>query len=136
MSKFLLEIITPERIFFQENIEMLIVRGSEGDIGIMKDHEPFVTQLGIGRVIIKNEGNNKVAALSQGYLKVSDERVIILSDTAEWPDEIDVVRAQKARERAEKRLMEKQEGIDLLRAEIALKKAVARIGVSNIPNKH
>ncbi|MDP3386774.1 MAG: F0F1 ATP synthase subunit epsilon [Eubacteriales bacterium] len=136
MSKFMLEIVTPERLFFDDEVEMVIARGVEGDIGILKGHEPFVTPLQIGTIKIKIDGQFKLAAISQGYMQVTKEKVVILVDTAEWPEEIDVNRAEKARERAEKRLQQKTADLDILRAEIALKKAAARLGVAKMTGKH
>lgn len=136
MSKFMLEIVTPERLFFNDEVEMVIARGVEGDIGILKGHEPFVTPLQIGKIKIKIDGQFKLAAISQGYMQVTKEKVVILVDTAEWPEEIDVDRAEKARERAEKRLQQKTADLDILRAEIALKKAAARLGVARVTGKH
>ncbi|HBH11716.1 MAG TPA: F0F1 ATP synthase subunit epsilon [Clostridiales bacterium] len=136
MAKLMLEIVTPDKMFYKEEAEMVIVRGSEGEMGILFDHEPFVTPLDIGTIRIKNNGQFKIAALSQGYLQITEEKVVILSDTAEWPEEIDIERAEKARERAEKRLQQKTPDLDILRAEIALKKAAARLGVAKITGKH
>ncbi len=136
MSKFMLEIVTPERLFYEDEVEMVIARGVEGDIGILKGHEPFVTPLQIGTLRIKIDGQFKLAAISQGYMQVTKEKVTILADTAEWPEEIDVNRAEKARERAEKRIQQKTADLDVLRAEIALKKAIARLGVAKMIGKH
>ncbi len=132
MSEFLLEIVTPESKFFEENVEMIVVKGLNGDIGILKDHEPYITPLAIGRIKIKQNGKFKIAALSQGYIEVTEEKATILADTAEWPEEIDVKRAEAAKERAEKRLEEKSENLDILRAEIALKKALLRLNLANL----
>lgn len=136
MSKFMLEIVTPERLFFNGEVEMVIARGVEGDIGILKGHEPFVTPLQIGTIKIRIDGQFKLAAISQGYMQVTKEKVVILVDTAEWPEEIDVNRAERARERAEKRLQHKTADLDILRAEIALKKATARLGVAKMTGRH
>ncbi|MBN2285459.1 MAG: F0F1 ATP synthase subunit epsilon [Tissierellales bacterium] len=136
MAKFMLEIVTPDRVFYKQETDMIIIRGLEGEMGILRDHEPFVTPLDIGQVRIKNDGQIKIAALSQGYVQVSEEKVVILSDTAEWPEEIDIERAEKAKERAAKRLEQKPEGLDILRAEIALKKAAIRIGTAKINQRH
>ena len=132
MSEFLLEIVTPESKFFEENVEMIVVKGLNGDIGILRDHEPYITPLAIGRIKIKQNGKFRVAALSQGYIEVTEEKATILADTAEWPEEIDVKRAEAAKQRAENRLEEKSENLDILRAEIALKKALIRLNVANI----
>ena len=132
MSEILLEIVTPESKFFEENVEMIVVKGLNGDIGILKDHEPYITPLAIGRIKIKQNGKFKIAALSQGYIEVTEEKATILADTAEWPEEIDVKRAEAAKERAERRLQEKSENLDVLRAEIALKKALLRLNLANL----
>jgi F-type H+-transporting ATPase subunit epsilon len=129
MAKFMLEIVTPYRIFYEGEVEMIVVRGSEGEMGILKDHEPFVTPLAIGQVRIKDNGKFRNAALSQGYIEVLEDKVVILSDTAEWPDEIDIERAEEAKKRAVQRLEQKTDELDILRAEIALKKAIIRIGM-------
>lgn len=136
MAKFMLEIVTPYRVFYEGEADMIVVKGAEGEMGILKDHEPFVTPLAIGQVKIKDNGQFKNAALSQGYMEVLEEKVVILSDTAEWPEEIDIERAEEAKKRAVERLEKKTEGLDILRAEIALKKAATRIGVAKIPNRH
>ncbi len=135
MSKFMLEIVTPVRQFFHGEVEMVIARGSEGDIGILKGHEPFVTPLQIGKIRIKIDGQFKIAAISQGYIKVSKERVVILTDSAEWPEEIDIERAKRAKERAEQRLQQKTGDMDVLRAELAIKRASNRIGVADLRSK-
>lgn len=130
MAEFMLEIVTPEKKFFEENVEMVVVKGLDGNIGILYDHEPYITPLAIGRTKIKQNGKFKIAALSQGYVEVTEQKTTILTDTAEWSDEIDVKRAESAKQRAEKRLNEKPENLDVLRAEIALKKAIIRLDVA------
>ncbi|WP_026895768.1 F0F1 ATP synthase subunit epsilon [Clostridiisalibacter paucivorans] len=130
-SKFKLEIVTPDRKFFEEDVEMLIVRGKEGDLGIMYNHIPLVTELSIGRLKIKQDNQTKEAAIATGFVKVTAEKTTIVTDAAEWPEEIDVDRAEKAKNRAEKRLQSNDSNIDTLRAEIALKKAINRINLGN-----
>lgn len=132
MAEFLLEIVTPEKRFFDENVELAVVRGIEGDIGLMKNHEPYITPLAIGKIKIKQNGKYKYAVLSQGYVEATEDKTTILTDTAEWVEEIDVPRAEASKERAEKRLKAKSEKLDVARAEIALKKAIQRIGASNL----
>lgn len=129
MSEFTLEIVTPDRKFFEDQVEMVIVRGVEGDIGILKNHIPLVTPLDIGRIKITQAGKVKEAALAGGYIEVSKEKATIITDSAEWPDEIDVERAMEAKKRAEERL-KKRENIDTIRAEVALRKALNRINVA------
>lgn len=129
-SNFTLKIVTPDRKFFEGEVEMIIARGIEGDMGILKNHTPFVTPLGIGKIKIKQNGKTKEAAIASGYMEVTKEKTTIVADSAEWPEEIDIERAKKAEERARKRLEKKEDTIDMLRVEIALKKAINRINVS------
>jgi len=136
MNKVKLQIITPGKKFFEDEVQLVVVKGVEGSIGIMYDHEPFVTPLGIGPIKILVDNKIKHAAISQGYVEVMEEKVVILADTAEWPEDIDVSRAERAKERAEKRLEKKENHMELLRAEIALKKAINRIDVAKMPAKH
>ena len=130
-STFKLEIVTPDRKFFEDDVEMVIARGTEGDIGILKNHTPLVTPLSIGKIKIKQNGEVKIAAVASGYIEVNKEKTTIIADSAEWPHEIDVERAKAAKERAEKRIQTEHGELDTLRAEIAFKKAVNRIDIAN-----
>ncbi len=130
MSTFTLEIVTPDRKFFEDEVEMIIVRGTEGDLGIYKNHSPLVTSLAIGRIKIKQNGKFVEAAIAGGYIEVDREKSTIVTDSAEWPEEIDVERAKEAKKRAEERLKHKSKSeVDLIRAEVALRKAVNRLDV-------
>ncbi len=129
MAGFMLEIVTPDRKFFEEEVDMVIVRGLEGDLGILRGHSPLVTPLDIGKIKIKQAGTTRIAAVAGGYIEVGKEKVTIISDAAEWPEEIDVDRAEEAKQRAEDRL-KRRDNIDVARAEIALRKAVNRINVA------
>ncbi|MGO1528038.1 F0F1 ATP synthase subunit epsilon [Senegalia sp. (in: firmicutes)] len=128
-ATFDLEIVTPDRKFFEDQVEMVVVRGLEGDIGILKNHTPYVTPLAIGRVKIKQNGKYKLATVAEGYLDVTKTKTTIVTDAAEWPEEIDLNRAELAKKRAEEKLKRKEKDIDTSRAEIALKKAINRINM-------
>ncbi|SNS50023.1 ATP synthase F1 subcomplex epsilon subunit [Anaerovirgula multivorans] len=128
-SKFHLEIVTPDRVFYDGEVEMAVVRTSEGDLGILDEHISMVSPLKIGKIKIKKDGSFKEAAIAGGFVKVVQGSTTIIADAAEWPEEIDVQRAKEAKERAEKRLVAGREAYDTLRAEIALKKATNRIEV-------
>lgn len=133
MANFLLEIVTPDRMFFSGEVEMVITRGVEGDLAVLKGRAPLVTPLTIGKIKIKTEdGKERIAAVSNGYIEVSSEKTTIIADSAEWPEEIDIERAKKAKERAEKRLKDRHDGIDVARAEMALKRAINRLEVANL----
>lgn len=131
MSELFLEIVTPERAFYEGEVDRVIVRGTEGDIGILKNRSPIATPLKIGKVRIFKDGKEEVAAVAEGYITVIDNKVTIVTDAAEWPHEIDEQRAKQALDRAEKRLESqgRSEDIDLVRAEAALKRALNRLDV-------
>lgn len=129
MAGFMLEIVTPDRKFFEEEVDLVIVRGVGGDLGILKDHAPLVTPLDIGKIKIKQAGDTRIAAVAGGYIEVTKNKTTIVSDAAEWPEEIDIERAEEAKHRAEERL-QRRDNIDVARAEIALRKAINRINVA------
>jgi len=118
-------------MFYDDEVEMTIVRTIEGDLGIMKNHMLMVAPLKIGKVRIKKDGQFKEAAISEGFVQIESDYTRIITDSAEWPEEIDVKRAEEAKERAERRLAAGKSDIDRLRAEIALKKAINRLDVSD-----
>ncbi|KPU27393.1 ATP synthase F1 subunit epsilon [Caloranaerobacter sp. TR13] len=130
MSQFTLEIVTPDRKFFEDEVEMVIIRGIEGDIGILKNHTPLVTPLSIGKIRIKQNGKFKEAAIAGGYIEVTKDKTTVITDAAEWPEEIDVKRAEEAKKRAEQRLKSSKGEVDIVRANIALRKALNRLEVA------
>ncbi len=137
MNKFLLEIVTPEKHFFEDEVEMLIIRTTEGDIGILKDHEPIVTPVAVGELKIKlGDGENKIAACAGGFLTVEEDKVIVITDSAEWGSEIDLERAMEAEKRARERLESKYDDVDFLRAKVSLKKAANRINIYKKSSYH
>ena len=125
-----LEIVTPDKPFFSEEVEMVIVRGMEGDLAILKGRAPITTPLKIGKVRIFQNGVERVAAVVDGYIPVVEDKATIVTEAAEWPNEIDVHRAEAAKTRAEERLNKGSDGIDVVRAELALRRAINRIEVS------
>lgn len=129
-SKFRLEIVTPDKKFFEDDVEMIIVRGTEGDIGILKNHVPLVTVLGIGKIKVQIDGEMREASIASGYIEVEKEKTTIITDAAEWAQDIDVKRAEAAKKRAEERLKKENKDTDVARAEIALKKAINRIRIA------
>lgn len=130
-STFRLQIVTPSRTFYDDEVEMTIVKTTEGDLGVMKNHMLMVAPLSIGKVKIKKDGQFKEAAISEGFVQVESEYTRIITDSAEWPEEIDVNRAEEAKERAERRLASKNSDIDKVRAQIALRKALNRLDVAD-----
>jgi len=124
---FRLEIVAPERVVYSDDVYMVIARATNGDIGILPGHAPLITGLQIGVVRIKKEGTEERVAVAGGFMEVKPDKVVIVANAAERAEEIDVSRAQAAKERAEKRLAEKSDEIDVVRAEAALKRAMARL---------
>lgn len=129
MSNFLLEIVTPERKVYADHANMIIVKGVAGELGILPNHIPLVTPLKVAPVTVKKDGKTEVIAVHGGFLEVRKDKVVILAESAELPGDIDVERARAAKERAEKRLNNKDE-VDFKRAELALQRALNRIGVA------
>jgi len=131
VSKMTVEVVTPERVVYSGQAQMVIARGVQGDLGILPNHMPMVTPLKTAPVQIKVEGDQTLRmAVSGGFMEVRGDKVTILAETAELPGDIDVERAKAAKERAEKRLAEKYPEIDFERAERALQRALARLDVT------
>ncbi|MCF6093227.1 F0F1 ATP synthase subunit epsilon [Microaerobacter geothermalis] len=136
MSTFRLEIVTPERKVYSDDVNFIVARGVEGDLGILRGHMPLVTPLKISSLRIKKDGIEQEMAISGGFLEVRGDVVTVLAETAELPEEIDVNRALAAKERAERRLAESgQEEIDFKRAQLALQRALNRIQVAKKAQK-
>ncbi|NLJ87884.1 MAG: F0F1 ATP synthase subunit epsilon [Epulopiscium sp.] len=129
-KKTLLKIITPEKNFFDEEVDMAIFRTIEGDMGVLPGHTPLTTILSIGIIKIKQGEQEKKATLIGGFAEIQPDRITILADAAEWPDEIDKERAEAAKRRAEERLAIKTADINIARAEAALKRALVRLELS------
>lgn len=131
-NKIALKVVTPQREMFSGMADMVIMRTKSGDVGILHGHQPMVTVLDYGVMRIQNEGEEeKTAAVFGGFAQIDDEGITVLTDIAEWADEIDLERAEKARKRAEERLQSRSGDINVLRAELALKRSLIRIGLKS-----
>ena len=122
-----LEIITPDRVFYQGQASMIEFNTTEGEIGVYKDHIPMTVIIKPGVLTITSEEEKRKAALHSGFATILQDKVTILAEVIEWGDEIDEERAEAARQRAEERLRANQASVDMVRAEAALLRAVARI---------
>ena len=126
-----LEIATPMRLVVSETVDEVVAPGIEGYFGVLPGHAPFLTTLGIGVVTFRNGRDEQQLAIAGGFAEVRNDKVIILADSAERPDEIDRARADRARERAERRLSGRsQEEIDYARCQAALARALTRLQVA------
>jgi len=126
---FRLKIITPDRIFFDEEVVMVEFNTTEGEIGIYKDHVPMTVIVKPGILTITLEDEVKEAALHAGFAEILPDKITILAEIVEWPEEIDEERAEAAKERAEERLRIRSADTDIMRAEVALLRAITRIQV-------
>ena len=128
---FELKIIEPDGMFFEGEGEFLEFTSVEGQMGVYKNHIPLTTILEPCVIKIHANGEKKKAAILGGFIEIQKERITVLAEDANWPDEIDVERAEAAKKRAEERLSKKEAGLDEVRAEAALKRAMARINAAN-----
>ena len=126
---FKLHVITPERRFYDGEASMVELTTTEGDIGVYRNHIPLTAIVAPGVLKIHVEGEVKEAALMSGFIEILPERITIMAEVAEWPDEIDGNRAEEARIRAERRLKEESGEIDTMRAELALRRALVRLSL-------
>lgn len=133
----LLEVITPSKLFYMGNVEMVIARTLQGDEGFMADHSWACKLLDVGELWIQEEGSKdyKIAAVAGGYIDVK-ENIVIFTDAAEWPDEIDLDRATSEKERAEAWLKistpdNKKDTLEVAKAQLALAKSLTRMGVKS-----
>lgn len=126
---FELEIISPDRQFYEGKVSFVEMTTSEGDIGVYKEHIPMTCILVPGLVKMHEEGveEPKKAIVHAGFVEILPEKVTIMAEVAEWPDEIDINRAEEAKIRAERRIKEGGEGVNIERAEAALRRSLARI---------
>jgi len=124
-----LRIVTPERVFYEGEVEMVEFNTTEGQIGVLPGHIPMTVIVAPGILTITEEEGSKEAALHAGFAEILPDKITILAEIIEWPDEIDAERAETALQRARERLENRDSQTDLARAETALQRAIARIEV-------
>jgi F-type H+-transporting ATPase subunit epsilon len=126
-----LEIVTIERKVYDDHVNMVIAPGSEGVLGILPRHAPLLTSLTFGELQVKKEGEeDQFFAIGGGFMEVQPDHVVVLADSAERAEEIDAARAEAARRRAEELLARAREDkMDFVQAEIALRRSVTRLKV-------
>ena len=130
-KKFRLEIIAPDRVFYSDDVDMVEYNTSEGEVGIYANHIPMTQIIAPGELIItESESSKKHAALHTGFVEVEGDKVTILTEAVEWPEDIDIKRAEEAKIRAERRLTSTSGEADVLRAELALKRALLRLSMA------
>ena len=127
---FEIEIVTPERVVERDVVTELQLPTKNGYIGVLAGHAPLITELGIGEITYKADNIEYKVAVAWGFAEVLPNKVTILAEVAERPEDIDVSRAQKAKERAEERLRSANSDTDFDRAQVALERATTRIEVA------
>lgn len=132
---FRLEVITPERVVVKEDVEGVVIPAQDGLLGILRGHAPIIGGLDIGVLKYLKDKESHYIACNMGVFEMSDNILRILPDTAERGETIDVDRARNARQRAEKRLEQRQQELDVLRAELALRRALARLKAAEAAGK-
>jgi F-type H+-transporting ATPase subunit epsilon len=129
-NTFQLEIVTPSRLLVKDVAEEAQIPGLSGYLGILPGHAPLITELAVGVITYKANGATHTLSVAWGFAEVLQDKVTILAETAEHPQEIDIERAQKAKERAEQRLKSNDLKVDYTRAEGALQRAETRLNVA------
>jgi F-type H+-transporting ATPase subunit epsilon len=130
-NKLKLEIVTPYGLIFSEDVDEVTATGSEGEFGVLPGHVPFVTTLKIGMLTCKTGKEVKYFFVNWGYAEIGPDKIMVLADSAERSEDIDVERAKEAMKRAEERL-KKCEDCDFHRAEVSLERAATRIQVAQM----
>lgn len=127
---FQLEIIASDHPFFKGECEMLSFPGLDGEFGVLPNHESMVTCVKEGELRFKVDGEWKYAAVSNGFVEIMPQYVVLLADTVERPEDIDINRANQARMRAEERLRQKQSTKEYYHTKLALDRAMNRLKVT------
>ena len=126
-----LNVITPEKQFYTGDVTMVELTTTKGNIGVYANHIPLTAVVASGVLTIQEESGKKEASLISGFITILPDTVTVMAEIAEWPDDIDFKRAEEARVRAERRLSSPEAGMDTLRAEMALKRALVRLGLKH-----
>ena len=129
-DSFQLEVVTPEKKVVDEKAQEVQIPGKNGYLGVLPGHAPLITELAVGEIKYRTGSEEEHLAVAWGFAEVLPDKVTILAETAERPNEIDVDRARKAKERAEKRLTSGDTNVDVDRALNAIHKAETRLEVA------
>ena len=127
MATLRLEIITAEKQVFADDVNLVVAPGIEGELGILPHHAPLMTMLQPGELLLRKGGEETYMVISGGFLEIRPDKVIILADTCERTEEIDVARAEEAKCRAQERLKTHLPEVDAARAEAALRRSLVRL---------
>jgi len=123
------EIVSADRVVYSDDVDVVIAPGAMGELAVLPNHAPLMTALDIGEIRVRKDGQEVELFTNGGFLEVNANKVIVLADSAERAEEIDITRAEAARKRAEERLKAHPPDMDMTRAEAALKRAVTRLQI-------
>jgi F-type H+-transporting ATPase subunit epsilon len=127
----LLEIVTPERLVYSDEVDSVVCPGVEGELGVLPHHAPLLTTLGFGELRIRKGGQEELFAIAGGFLQVRPDKVVVMAETADLASDIDLAKAEEARKEAERALSEGfEEPADMARARASLQRALLRIRVA------
>ncbi len=129
-----LEIFTPERQFFKGEVEAVVIDTPDGKRGVLAKHTPMVIAVDVGEIDIKVDGQWKQCFSSEGFMEILPDKVLIMAQVVEWPEEIDTRRAQEAKDRAEERLRQKQSLHEYHATMSSLARAMARLRIKRSMN--
>jgi F-type H+-transporting ATPase subunit epsilon len=131
VAKLSFELVTPERIVrTDEDVDMVIAPGADGELGILPNHSPLLTALGIGELRLRRGTEEESFAVHGGFLEVLANKVIVMATVAEPAEEIDLARAEEARNRAESRYRDRPEGLDVARLQAAMRRSQVRLKIA------
>jgi F-type H+-transporting ATPase subunit epsilon len=136
MAKLHLQVISPEKVILEREVDSFVVRATDGDVGIRPGHAPLFTSLQEGVMSFKANGEDQPMAVMGGFLQVQDNKATVLTESAELAGSIDAARAKQAKERAEARLTERTVEVDRVRAEAALRRAIIRLRLAELLRKY
>lgn len=131
-KSFRLDIISPDRIFYTNDVTMVEYNTVDGEVGVYAEHIPMTQIIAPGRLIITEENGQRTAALLSGFVEITPDKVTILAEAVEWPQNIDIARAERARDRAQQILSAEEDEQTLLLAEAALKRALVRLDIAGM----
>lgn len=129
MAQLRLEIVTPDKLVLSQDVDYVGAPGLLGEFGIMANHIPFLSALGIGSLMYKLDGKAHYVFIAGGFAEVSGNKVTILAEVAERPEDIDIERARRAQDRAKQRVERERDKVDFARAQAAMQRAFYRMRV-------
>ena len=134
MKTYFLEMLTPEREFFSGEVEEIIIETPEGRRGILAEHTPMIMAVAVGEIKIKQDGKMKSCFSAEGFLEIRPDKVVVMAQVVEWPEEIDIRRAQEAKRRSEERLRHQQSLQEYHSTMSSLARAMARLRIKRSMN--